>query len=414
MMVYDDNAFYDLEFRSTLDDAWYSVRVVLSDDNTLVVKFWNFSESTDESFGVGDFKTIEAVEEFVRRFRLPSQQLQDSQCSRLVEGIGVCASFTFSDDDIRFYDAVVEAVHHVEHSFAKEEEECFCTFLLFWQHGPNEGNVTASGIANLCLIQPFEQMDSRVVTFSKMAKEKVKIARPTPGSVSDGKTSLGKSATFDKEDRNLSTVQESTLSQCGLQEGVRQFGSLAHTKEGRINKFHERNHQDIDFGGGSYMREFGSHHFMLIENLEKDLSPSSIMEFIHKQTSISPQAYVFPSLSSETYTRGVIVLDCKKKLEKIYEFLNNPDQIVMSSRGRPWVITETISRRGTFRTTLGCLIPTSQNRSIDGELKVVRRGAKEFMIAQRLRDLLTEFVEHQQRLHKRLTLEEKKILQPAV
>ncbi|GMP66508.1 hypothetical protein CsSME_00026844 [Camellia sinensis var. sinensis] len=110
MMGYDDNSLYDLEFRSTLDDAWYSVRVVLSDDDTLVVKFWNFSESTDESFGVGDFKTIEAVEEFVRRFRLPSQQLQDSQCSRLVEGIGVCASFTFRDDDIRFYDAVVEAV----------------------------------------------------------------------------------------------------------------------------------------------------------------------------------------------------------------------------------------------------------------------------------------------------------------
>ncbi|KAL7216462.1 hypothetical protein ACSBR1_028409 [Camellia fascicularis] len=109
MMGYDDNSLYDLEFRSTLDDAWYSVRVVLSDDDTLVVKFWNFSESTDESFGVGDFKTIQAVEEFVRRFRLPSQQLQDSQCSRLVEGIGVCASFTFRDDDIRFYDAVVEA-----------------------------------------------------------------------------------------------------------------------------------------------------------------------------------------------------------------------------------------------------------------------------------------------------------------
>lgn len=96
---------------------------------------------------------------------------------------------------------------------------------------------------------------------------------------------------------------------------------------------HEANRQDKDLGG-SNMRESGIHHFILIENLEKDLSPSSIMEFIHKQTSISAEAYIFPNLSSESFTRGAIVVECKEKLKKMYDFLNNPDHIVTSSRGR--------------------------------------------------------------------------------
>ncbi|GFZ05362.1 hypothetical protein Acr_17g0009340 [Actinidia rufa] len=125
-----------------------------SKNDALVVKLLNFAESADERFRPGDFESAEAVDEFVRRFRPISQQLQDRECSRVVEGMAVCASFAFLDDDIRFYDAVVESVslrgkvHYVDHSFAKEEEVCLCTFVLFWKHGPNEGNVTSAGIAN--------------------------------------------------------------------------------------------------------------------------------------------------------------------------------------------------------------------------------------------------------------------------
>lgn len=102
---------------------------------------------------------------------------------------------------------------------------------------------------------------------------------------------------------------------------------------GNSRKCHEANRQDKDLGG-SNMGETGIHQFILIENLELDLSPSSIMEFIHKQTSISAEAYIFPNLSSESFMRGAIVVECKKKLKKIYDFLNNPDHIVTSSRGR--------------------------------------------------------------------------------
>uniref|UniRef100_A0A5B7AJB6 SAWADEE domain-containing protein n=1 Tax=Davidia involucrata TaxID=16924 RepID=A0A5B7AJB6_DAVIN len=419
-----DFSAYNLEFRCSEDDAWYSVRVVI-DGDTLTVKFWNFPEACDERYNVGDFQTLQAVNDFVQKFRPISAQLQDSQCSKVIEGMTVCASFTdslaFNDDDLRFYDAVVEAVHYEKHSFSKEEEECLCAFVLLWQHGPKEGTLTSTNIANICLIQSAAQVDPRVASFSKMAKEKIEISSFKSGLISKGDISSSKGSTCDIENYGSSIKLQSSLSRYGLQEkeSIRQFGSPLRTTEGRFNKCHERIDQDQDFGGKSLdikgMEEISSHHLLLIENLEKDLSASSMMEFIHKQTSISPQAYIFPSLSSESYTRGAIVLDCKKKLKKIYEFLNNPDRIIMSSRGRPWVITEKLLRCGTFKTPLGSLMPESQykfqNRNIDGELKVVYLGTEEYRTAKRLRDLFMDFVDHQQRLHKRLAMEEKKILQ---
>ncbi|KAL6999865.1 hypothetical protein U1Q18_001021 [Sarracenia purpurea var. burkii] len=297
-----DHSLYDLEFRSTADDAWYTAQVAL-DNDILVVKFLNFSESADERFRAGDFETSEAIDEFVERFRPLSQQLQDSQCSKVIEGMTVCASFSFRDDDIRFYDAVVEAVHYVEHSFAKEEEECLCTFLLFWQHGPNEGNITSTSIANFLM---FMLHYVKILCLTKI----IVICQ------------LIESLIHLNMGSRLRMVLGSPLA------------LYKQKKAERIGKCPERTIQDVDFGWESSMGETGSHHFIVIENLERNLSPSSIMEFIHKQTSIFVQAYVFPSLSSESYTRGAIVLDCRKKLKKIYEFLNNPDHLVMSSRGR--------------------------------------------------------------------------------
>lgn len=77
-----------------------------------------------------------------------------------------------------------------------------------------------------------------------------------------------------------------------------------------------------------------NHYTVLLENLETDLSASTIIEFIHRQTSITCQAFVSPSLSSELYTRGAIVLDSEKDLKNLYGFFNDPDHIVISSRGR--------------------------------------------------------------------------------
>lgn len=80
--------------------------------------------------------------------------------------------------------------------------------------------------------------------------------------------------------------------------------------------------------------ETGILHFLLIDNLEKDLSALTISEFIYKQTSVSSQAYVFPSRSPELYARGAIVSECKMEIEKIYHSLNNSDQLIVSAKGR--------------------------------------------------------------------------------
>lgn len=107
---------------------------------------------------------------------------------------------------------------------------------------------------------------------------------------------------------------------------------------GRAGESYQQIDHDRDMGGGCFnmssIEETGSHYFMIIEHLEKDLSPSSIIEFIHKQTSITAQAYMFPCLSWESYTRGAVVSNCKEELEKIYDFLSSPDHIIISSKGR--------------------------------------------------------------------------------
>ena len=52
-----------------------------------------------------------------------------------------------------------------------------------------------------------------------------------------------------------------------------------------------------------------------------------------------------------------------------------------------------------------------QNKNeIDGKVKVVLEGTKEYENGKRLRDLFLEFCEHQQCLHKRLALEEQKLI----
>jgi hypothetical protein len=98
-----------LEFRSAGDDAWYSARVGLEGE-VLRVKYLGFSEDDDEVFRASDFKSRREVDEFKDRFRAVSVQVQDSDCSEVVTGDRVCASFSFHDNDVRFYDALVDGV----------------------------------------------------------------------------------------------------------------------------------------------------------------------------------------------------------------------------------------------------------------------------------------------------------------
>lgn len=73
---------------------------------------------------------------------------------------------------------------------------------------------------------------------------------------------------------------------------------------------------------------------IVVDNLEKDLTPSAMMEFISKEVLVSSQAFILPSLSSEFFTRGNILLDSKRDFMKLCDYLESSDSAIVSSRGR--------------------------------------------------------------------------------
>lgn len=88
---------------------------------------------------------------------------------------------------------------------------------------------------------------------------------------------------------------------------------------------------DRDMGG---VKQTGSHHYIILENLERDLCPVLMTAFIHEKTTITAQAYVFPCLSKEIYARGAIVADSRPNLTKICQYISNPNHFIISCSGR--------------------------------------------------------------------------------
>ncbi|KAL5730672.1 hypothetical protein ACHQM5_003469 [Ranunculus cassubicifolius] len=91
------------------DKAWYGVRLFLDQKKEkLTLHYCDFPNGIyDLIFFAQDFKDFKQLNEFAARFRPTTVQLQDYECSKVVQGMTVCASFLFGDDDVRFYDAVV-------------------------------------------------------------------------------------------------------------------------------------------------------------------------------------------------------------------------------------------------------------------------------------------------------------------
>ncbi|TYI18584.1 hypothetical protein ES332_A07G101800v1 [Gossypium tomentosum] len=203
---------YNAEFRSYPDDAWYNVRVLFAGNS-------------------GDKMRV--------KFHKASAQLQDPDCSMVVKGMRVCSSDSFGNDDVRFYDAIID------------ERKC--------------------------------------------------------------------------APRSLSAV-----------------GPLGGIEFGCASK-----QEETDLGGDKNL------HKILVQNLEKELSSSTVSEFIHKQTSITTRVYIFPSLPWEPYTNGVIMLNCQKDLERLLGFLQNPNHFIVSLNGRPWVATEKLLTNDHWTLMLG-------------------------------------------------------------
>ncbi|KAK7405656.1 hypothetical protein VNO78_07230 [Psophocarpus tetragonolobus] len=393
---------YRMEFRAYKDEAWYTARVLL-DKEVLSVKYLNFPEEYDTAFRASEFSDPKKLEDLAQRFRPLSKQVQDRECGLLAEGVRVCACHLFADDDLRFHDAFVDGVQRKKHSWKEGNESCSCTFILCWLQGPNEGSLTAASIGDICIVQPEQKLNLVVASFLEMAREKMRLLSSHSVSVSK-RISCSEMVQFRNKSSNITS-------------GVGYFDQTR--KEKRRGKqsvvkvcppevsCYDREDRDLEGTKDVCM--------ILIANMDRELSPSTITEFLYRHTSISASVFIFPNLSSEVYTRGAIILDSEKRFQELCDFLNNPNCIITSSTGRPWVILDKQVGLQNIKASIGTLVHLSKNTLQKGKsgtrsnLKVVHSGTPEFKIASDMRNLFLEFSNHQTRLHKRLVLEERRV-----
>ncbi|WJX50427.1 hypothetical protein P8452_36730 [Trifolium repens] len=145
-------------------------------------------------------------------------------------------------------------------------------------------------------------------------------------------------------------------------------------------------------------------YMILIGNLDRELCPSTAIEFLYQHTQVTSSVFIFPSLSSETFTRGAVMLHTEHDFQKLADFLENPNQMITSSTDRPWTIIEKQVGLKNIKASIGTLLPKSEdeNNRKSNNLKIVCSGTQEFERARAIRDLYLEFFEHQVRLHKKL------------
>ncbi|KAL9665926.1 hypothetical protein QQ045_000247 [Rhodiola kirilowii] len=380
-----------LEFRSS-DDAWYDVDLSRDGDRLIIKCRWLSSEF-DEVYEPGNFKTVEDVSRFRDSFRTSSLQVQDDECRKIVPGIKVCAASSFADNDLRYFDAIVEKVNQKEHFFRDEEEQCLCSFTLSWQNGPNAGLSATVGIESICFLRD-GPLNQTLVDFLRMARTAVvnpsKDSTSLPVPITD--------TTLDIEPSIPDVMHESTQGQ-EVPPPTQQLGTTSQQLKDQ-DTCSDKSVADV-----SPNIPGRCHYVLAIENMEKDLSTSTVTKFIHKETNIFPEAHIFPSLKTDLFTRGILKVHTEREFKKLLEFLENPNHVIVSSRNRPWVVTEMFSGEDYMGTTMEHCNGMESN----SELKVICSGTDEYLISKEHKENYTEFNRHQKLVLRRLAFEEEKI-----
>ncbi|XP_016580458.2 uncharacterized protein LOC107878091 isoform X2 [Capsicum annuum] len=356
---------YNLEYKGNDDDSWYSVRIVIK-GKKMTVKYKGYPKKFDVVFDSGEFKSKEEVDEMVRRFRSVSPQLQDSECGRLKEGMVVCVGCNaFGGEDMLFYDAVIEAIHNVDHSFSNREE-CLCTFVVSWLHGPKKGQLTSTRIEGMCIIESVAQVGPKIAPFLKLVNQNLGKSSCMLTSASKYEISASEGSSCENGGSNLSIISSF--------EGINSAKSIVDVTTGATNSIYSRLWED-----------------------DKDLGV---------------QAYILPSLSMP-YARGILVVDSEDTRQKILQFLDSLTHLIVSSTGRPLVITERNLRHGMIKMWSGSYEPQDMcvGTSLDKDLMVVHSGTEAYETAKQLKDLFQEFTSHQRELYKKFSVEEMTILQ---
>jgi len=91
---------------------------------------------------------------------------------------------------------------------------------------------------------------------------------------------------------------------------------------------HDKSIEDKELEGKTNVR------MILIENLDKELCPSTVVEFLYKHTHVSASIFIFPSLSFEINTRGTIMSHTEQDFQTLCDFLTDQNYIITSSTGR--------------------------------------------------------------------------------
>ncbi|KAF5175621.1 hypothetical protein FRX31_034792 [Thalictrum thalictroides] len=110
----------------------------------------------------------------------------------------------------------------------------------------------------------------------------------------------------------------------------------------------------------------------------------------------------------ESFTRGIIVVESQEELQKLYNFIDNPAHMIISSRGRPWVVSEKKLRCGATKGNLSMLSKIwPWNKSLENadKLRIVKRESGDYMRAKQLKTLFLKFADHLRGLHKQFALE---------
>ncbi|XP_020577917.1 uncharacterized protein LOC110023040 [Phalaenopsis equestris] len=422
-----------LDFRSH-DEAWYSVRLRLEGDKLLVM-YCDFPQEYDEVYTVEGFKNIESVEEFRKRFRLASSQLQDKNCDVVVKGMRVCAANRLAEVELRFFDAIVQSVNPSIH--ALQEGECRCKFELLWQHGPLKGKKSVLGIENVCLIKSHDVIVNptldKFVDIMKDKLKKVKSNRSDPNldscsseltqkSKLESRHGLSSSTNFISTNQISSTTtlhksKKHRRDFCSFMniEASKLEGTLKPDKGRSSSESMSGNfEEDFDMGGQliqkyQHFEKKRTYYFCRIDNLEKNLSAFTLKHFVQEHLGLPCLAFICPTISREFCTRGFILLEEMHQSDKLMDFLLNREYIIASLEGRPWIIDDAC-----FGIAEGFMpayevkpVPSNRREELNVQLKLVHKGTAEYEKIEKVRLLHSEFLEHiQSRLLPRLLADE--------
>ncbi|XP_020108986.1 uncharacterized protein LOC109724548 isoform X3 [Ananas comosus] len=374
----------ELDFRAPGDDAWYSVRLLLEKDGdgdgdvggALRVMYREFPEAYDERYYYyhrrsssssspaaaasasgpenksKNLSSLKEAEEFRARFRPPSVQLQDSQCWKLQVGTTVCAAHAFGDCDVRFYDATIDSVFFSTHKFDRGEDVCTCKFAVKWLHGPLSGEKTTLHIGNICLVPPLIGQDPVLDEFLEKVRKSVEVGSNIVDQMDGHLPSTPRQdieSITEKQDSSFSRFPDEipgSVNGCTLKTPL---DSLHNYEDVRLSK------RTIVLGNNSTGQVFSrqvfehnddfrvrlasqkapkeSYFSFWIENLENDLSPSIVREFISKEVHVPSQVILYPGLLSYSSCKGSIFVRAKELAEKLFDFLFNPAHMIVSTKG---------------------------------------------------------------------------------